>query len=119
MSQWDIFLIDNDYAKAHSLLHTHPRIHFKQLDENSYRLFRELMQLIDCSVIDIQTAQYKPRTLVCSFMYLLLGRELGIFKSREIVDEFPRSSLYLLDDDNSFNDLFHYFLKNVFGLSLF
>lgn len=77
------------------------------------------MQLIDCSVIDIQTAQYKPRTLVCSFMYLLLGRELGIFKSREIVDEFPRSSLYLLDDDNSFNDLFHYFLKNVFGLSLF
>ncbi len=30
--------------------------------------------MIDCSVLDIQTAQYKPKMLVCSFMYLLIGR---------------------------------------------
>jgi hypothetical protein len=39
-------------------------------------MFREVMQLIDCAVLDIQTAQYKPKMLVCSFMYLLIGREL-------------------------------------------
>jgi len=37
-------------------------------------MFREMLQLIDCAVIDIQTAQYKPRMLVCSFIYLLIGR---------------------------------------------
>lgn len=63
-------------------------------------MFRELMQLLDCAVIDVQTVQYKPKMLICSFMYLLLGRELGIFQTNEIVNEFPGSSLYLLDDEN-------------------
>lgn len=77
------------------------------------------MQLIDCSVVDIQTAQYKPKMLVCSFMYLLLGREMQVFTAEEIAEEFPRSSLYLLDDSNDFNDLFRGFLEHVFGCSLF
>ena len=51
-------------------------VHFKQLDENSYMMFRKLMQLIDCAVIDIETVQYKPRMLVSSFMYLLLGETM-------------------------------------------
>ncbi len=82
MSQWDIFISSNDYGKSHPLFVGHERVTFKQLDENSYKMFREMMQLIDCSVIDIQTAQYKPKMLVCSFMYLLLGRELGIFDAK-------------------------------------
>ena len=60
-------------------------------------MFGELMQMIDCSLIDIQTAQYKPKMLICSFMYLLIGREMGFFDQKEIVTEFPGSSLYLLD----------------------
>ena len=44
------------------------------------------MQLIDCAIIDVQTTHYKPKMLVCSFMYLLIGRELGIFKSQDIVN---------------------------------
>jgi hypothetical protein len=51
-------------------------------------------------VIDIQTAQYKPKMLICSFLYLLIGREMGIFKNKEIVEDFPCSSLYLLDENN-------------------
>lgn len=82
-------------------------------------MFREMMQLIDCSVLDIQTAQYKPKMLVCSFLYLLIGRELTFFKSKEIVEEFPCSSLYLLDEGNEFNELFRNFVESVFGFSLF
>ena len=75
-------------------------VQFKQLDENSFRMFREMMQLVDCSLIDVHTVQYKPKMLVCSFMYLLIGREMGIFHNSDIVEEFPCSSLYLLDTDN-------------------
>jgi hypothetical protein len=100
MSQWDIFLNSHDYGKVHPLFNSKERVFFKQVDQKSYTMFRELMQLIDCSVIDIQTVQYKPRLLVCSFMYLLIGRELKIFNCKEIVEEFPCSSLYLLDESN-------------------
>jgi hypothetical protein len=82
-------------------------------------MFRQLMQMLDCSIIDIQTAQYKPKMLVCSFMYLLLGMELAIFNSAQIVKEFPGSSLYLLDDNSEFNDIFRAFVEQCFGFSLF
>lgn len=119
MSQWDIFLQENDYAKNHPLFSNHSRVFFKQLDENSYKMFRELTQLIDCSIIDIQTAQYKPRMLICSFLYLLIGQEMGIFNSKEIVMDFPGSSLYLVEENPEYNDLFRSFLEHVFGFSLF
>ena len=76
MAQWDLFL---DVSQSHPGLLPRGPVYFKHLEEESYRLFRDLMQLIDCSVVDIQTAQYKPKMLVCSFMYLLLGREMQIF----------------------------------------
>jgi hypothetical protein len=38
--------------------------------------FREMMQLVDCSILDIQSFQYKPKLLVCSFMYLVIGKQL-------------------------------------------
>lgn len=77
-----------------------------------------MMQLIDCSAIDIQTAQYSPKMLICSFLYLLIGREMSIFEAEEIVREFPCSSLYLLDEGSNFNDLFGCFVVQVFGFSL-
>lgn len=44
-----------------------------------------MMQLIDCTVIDIQTTQYKPRMLVCAMMYLIVGKELKIYTAKHIV----------------------------------
>jgi hypothetical protein len=32
-----------------------------------------MMQLIDCSIADIQSFQYKPKLLACSFLYLVIG----------------------------------------------
>jgi hypothetical protein len=76
------------------------------------------MQLLDCATLDIQTVQYQPKLLVCAFMYLVLGHGMGIFKQEEIWKEFPRSSLYLLDEDNLFNDLFMNFLQTSFNIML-
>ena len=55
------------------------------------------MQLIDCAVIDIETVQYKPKMLVSSFMYLLIGKTMKIFDLEDIIESFPTSSLYLMD----------------------
>ena len=82
MQQWDIFLGEGA-TQSHL---TNNAVYFKRLDENSYKMFRELMQLIDCAILDVQTTHYKPKMLVCSFMYLLIGRELGIFQNYEIVN---------------------------------
>lgn len=43
---------------------------------------------------------------------------MGIFKTKEITHDFPRSSLYLLDEDNLFNDLFMNFLNESFNIAL-
>ena len=37
-----------------------------------------MMQILDCAILDIQTVQYKPKTLVCSLLYLVLGKCLSI-----------------------------------------
>jgi hypothetical protein len=38
------------------------------------------MQLLDFATLDIQTVQYQPKLVVCAFMYLVLGKEMGDFK---------------------------------------
>ena len=71
MHQWDIFI--DEMATLHPLFKNNEKIYFKQLDETSYKMFRKMMQLIDCAIIDIETVSHKPKMLICSFMYLLLG----------------------------------------------
>ena len=36
--------------------------------------FRQVMQILDCCILDIQSFQYKPKPLVCSIIYLVLKR---------------------------------------------
>lgn len=117
MSQWDNYLKSTEQSRQNYFGFC-PKIYFKQFDEESYVNFRVLMQLIDCATMDIQTTQYSPKLLVCAFMYLYLGRELKFFNNREIVNNFPQSSLYLLDEENPFNGLFDQFLTFTFGFNL-
>lgn len=77
------------------------------------------MQLIDCSVVDIQTLQYKPRLLVCSFLYLVLVKYYSTIKTKQISQDFPDSSLYLLDSEMHLNPIYSKFLEYTFGLLLF
>ena len=76
MNQWDLYIEHSEYAKNHSLIKANKieLMQFKQSNQKSYAKFRELMQLIDCTVLDIQTLQYKPRVLIASMMYILLGK---------------------------------------------
>lgn len=76
------------------------------------------MQLLDTTLLDIQTLQYKLRPLVAAFMYIIIGRDFDQFNKTQIIAQFPTSSLYLLDHTFAFNDIFSVFLKLHFGLAL-
>jgi|JI6StandDraft_1071083.scaffolds.fasta_scaffold23828_2 hypothetical protein len=97
----------------------HEPVFFKKPDERSYRNFRQVMQLIDCTILDIQSFQYKTKLLVCSILYLVVGKELGEFQLKKITNEFPSTSRYLLDEDNDFNDLYRNFVEFSFAFMLF
>lgn len=84
MQQWDIYLEENDYAKTHTLLALKPAVFFKKTDETAFKNYSQIMQLVDCSILDIQTMQYKPKILVLSFLYLVLGKEFGEFHVKDI-----------------------------------
>eukprot|EP01017_Pseudomicrothorax_dubius_P042492 TRINITY_DN6942_c0_g1_i1.p1 TRINITY_DN6942_c0_g1~~TRINITY_DN6942_c0_g1_i1.p1 ORF type:complete len:368 (+),score=51.42 TRINITY_DN6942_c0_g1_i1:938-2041(+) len=116
MAQWDIY---NESAESHPFLKDldQPLMSFKKPDERSYRRFREVMQLLDCALLDVQSLQYKGRALVVSFLYLSLGKAYGIFTSEQIVLEFPRRSKYLLDE-SPFNKFYGEFVEFYFGLPL-
>ena len=94
------------------------KVYFKRLDQPSYRMFRQLMQFVDCVILDVQTAQYKPLLIVLSVMYLIIGSKVAGFQFDEIHQAFPRSSHYLLDRSNYFNDLFENFVGMSFGMTL-
>lgn len=97
---------------------------FRQLKKDSYyryihfTRYREMMQLLDCALLDVQTLQYKLRPLVASFMYIILGKDYGQFNLEQITQTFPTSSLYLLDKNFAYNDLFGRFLDRNFGFQL-
>ena len=67
------------------------------------------MQILDCSMLDIQTVQYKPKILVCSLLYLFLAKEFQEFTKKRIVTELPRTSRFFLEETD-FNNLFRHFL---------
>ena len=76
------------------------------------------MQFVDCVIMDIQTAQYKPILIVLSLMYLIIGMKVAGFQADEIHQVFPRGSHYLLDQTNYFNNLFENFVESTFGMTL-
>lgn len=75
MLQWDIYIEQNPYAKHHPLFASKIPSYFKKYDKDSLRLYRGLMQYIDCALLHIHTVQYKPKLLACAFIYLVLGAE--------------------------------------------
>lgn len=122
MSQWDLYLDQLYSSKSpfHNFLKLWPvtTIKFKQPNEESYLLYREFLQILDCSMLDIQTLQYKNRTLVASLIYLIMGKKMKRFGLNNIISEFPYSSSYLLNPESEFNNLFSGYLNYCFGFEL-
>ena len=75
MQQWDLFISSNpsDLSGPSDYFLNRERKYFKRADDESYTTYRQVMQILDGAILDIQTVQYKPKILVCSILYLILG----------------------------------------------
>ena len=86
-------------------------------DQDCYQNWRWLIQYIDLSLLDIQTLQYKSRTVAAAFLYLTLLMKLEIHSADEIVDKFRKESKQITDE-TPFNALYSRFLFESFGFPL-
>ena len=75
MQQWDLFMESNPFP-LQDYFTSHTQQYFKKIDDLSYQNYRTVMQILDCAILDIQTVQYKPKILVCSIIYLVLGNSI-------------------------------------------
>ncbi len=120
MNQWDLYVERSEFAQSHPLIQAikEDLIQFKQSNQKSYGRYREMMQMIDCAVLDSQTLQYKPRALIASVMYVLLGKYFNQFNSNQMFEQFSNNNFSLMDQTNEFNQLFGNFLSYSFGFEL-
>jgi hypothetical protein len=119
MNQWDIYISANEYAKTHDVIQNVPDLTFKTSNESAYSRFREIMQIMDLMVLDHSWLLYKPRGLIASIMYLILGIHVGEFDVQKIWNEFVYTSDAFLDPNSLYNQLFIDFIFLSFGFQLY
>jgi hypothetical protein len=118
MRKWDIYVQSNPYAKNwHKTRYVESNVTFKSRSEDSYRIFREVEQLIDIALLDIATLKYQSRTIAASSVYLILTLYYNHATLEEIIIQFPNQSFFL-NQDFTFNELFSNFLKEEVELEL-
>lgn len=76
------------------------------------------MQLLDCVMLDIETLKYKPRALILSFIYLIIGKSYQQFSIKQICEEMSKCNIHLLSREFLYNDLFSNFLDCSLGAEL-
>jgi len=118
MNQWDIYITTNEYALSNPIIQSNQDITFKTSNESAYARFREIMQILDLIILDHTWLQYKPRGLVASVMFLIVGIHVGEFDLEMIWNEFVYTSNKFLDHDSIYIMLFMDFLYLSFGFQL-
>ena len=118
MNQWNIFINTNDFALSNPIIQNFDDLTFKTSNENSYKRFREVMQILDWIILDHNWLLYRPRGLVLSIMFLILGIHVGEFDVQRIYSEFVFSSNGFLNLNSQFNQLFIEFIYLSCGFQL-
>lgn len=120
MQKWDPFLENILYSDSANVLKKSGKnpIYFKKPHEQSYGSFRELIQILDVLLLDIETLQYNQRAIIASLMYLMIGKHYQQFDLSTVVNEFSRSSAFLSKELLPYNSFFSQFLKIYFELEM-
>ena len=84
---------------------------FNQQSQESYKAFREVINLLDICILDSNYMSYRPRALVASAMYLVLALRAG----HHTLENMSITSDSVLDESSEFTDLFLNFLYLGFG----
>lgn len=94
-------------------------IRFREASENSYLKYRELIQIADLIILNIDFLQYDLQALAVAIMFIIVGREFGQFSQEEITTEIPYCSDFIFTDRQGFYKVFGTFIEQSLGLDLF
>ncbi|KAL4489411.1 hypothetical protein ABPG72_002707 [Tetrahymena utriculariae] len=122
MSQWDIFIQTSEKAQNSKLIlklyeNNSCFIQFRQATSQSYELFREYMQIMDFTILDVQALQIKATQLHCSIMYLVLGKAHGIYTLEDIQNRVSKGFIFR-EQCQEFNDIYNEFASVSFGINI-
>lgn len=118
MNQWDIYISTNEYALSHDLIKSNFDLTFKSSNEVSYARFREVMQILDLIMLDYDSLKYKPRGIIASILYLIIGIHVQEFTIEMIWQEFIVSSNRFLNFAEEYNWLYNDFICLSFGFQI-
>ena len=76
------------------------------------------MQLVDCAILDVESLQYRPRAIILSILYLVLGKNYQQFDESQIISQMPLCNSEVLSREYIFNDLFANFIFCCLGTEL-
>lgn len=116
MFQWDMVIEEKEGVPDSLLMNfSHDSLQFKQPNENSYKLFREFYQLLDCAMLDAKSLLYDTKLIVLSFLCLLLWGTVNKIGLKSVQQRFPE---IFLEDQRGFHKLMQEFLKRANNCNL-
>ena len=117
LTQWDLYMEGCDSSESLGFVDGE-RMYFRKSDEQSYVHYRDFTQIIDVTMLHSDSLQYKPRALVASLLFLLIGEYYKIFTKKEIIHEFSASSKFLFNFPQ-YSFFLSEFLENYLGFTLY
>lgn len=104
-TQWDEFSKDSEFGE----------LKFKEPSGDSYRRYRQLMQIVDSFSMEVEHLQYNQRILAGSAIYIVLS--MWQYSIEYILQIYTEGSKFLVES-NCFNKVFECFTKDFLELSL-
>lgn len=91
-------------------------IYFKKPNEEAYFIYRQITQMIDLIVLDINYLSFSLREIIAACLFIVIGENLNTFDSSGELS----SMNYLLKvtKNNYFAELFTEFLNQSFGFNM-
>lgn len=103
--QWDEFSKEGEFAD----------LKFKEMSEDSYRRYTQLLQIVDSASMETEHLQYNQRVLAGSAIYTVLS--MCQHDVQYIVQVFAKESKFIFEP-SSFNKAFELFAKKHLDFSL-
>lgn len=109
MFQWDM-LIEEKAGVPEALFMDLELLQFKQTNESSYKLFRELYQLMDCAILDYNWVKIEGKMFVLGFITLLLWSYMMKIELKGVRERYME---IFIEDQGGVKKMIEEFLKRA------
>lgn len=119
MSCWDKYMdLVFQNEQSHEFGIEQSEMYFKQSNIKSYIKFREVTQILDLLLLDVQSLQCDITSLVVSVIYLVMGQASQKITRNEIINYNCSFGPFENKETKKFNQIFTSFLKEHISITL-